>query len=319
MSVSDTGKKGGYMERKRFDLRTDATFMLRRNEHLQRYIEPYSFENRTTYFDYKDVPVIKYKIFDDYENLLTGFSTRLGGVSKAHLSSLNLSFSRGDEEENVYENHKRFAKALGYDYTKLVFSDQVHNTNIHVIKRKEDAGKGIIKESDIKETDGLVTNLTDIPIMTFYADCVPIYFYDKEKKVIGLAHSGWKGTVKNIAKKMVDTMKAEYGSLSSDIVCAIGPSICRKCYEVDDIVMDRIRECFTEEEIDKISDNKGDGKYQLDLHMACKINLLNAGVLPENIAMPDLCTSCNKNILYSHRASRGMRGNLAAVMMLKEI
>lgn len=304
------------MERKRFELRTDASFMLRRNEHLQKYIEPYSFENRTTYFDYSDIPVIKYKIFDEFSNLITGFSTRLGGVSKAHLSSLNLSFSRGDDESNVLENHKRFAKAVGYDYERLVFSDQVHNTDIRVIESEEDAGKGIVKLSDIKETDGLVTNLTNIPIMTFYADCVPIYFYDKVNKVIGLAHSGWKGTVKNIAGKMIKTMQDRYGSDASDIICAIGPSICRKCYEVDDVVIDRIKESFSDDEIKQMVDVKGGGKYQLDLHLACRINLLNSGILTENIAMPDLCTCCNRNILYSHRASNGMRGNLAAVMML---
>ncbi len=305
------------MERKKFDLRIDAKLLLKRNEHFQNFVEPYSFENRTTYIDYKDLPVIKYKIFDDYDNLITGFSTRLGGVSKAHLSSLNLSFSRGDEESNVIENHKRFAKAVGYDYTRLIFSDQVHDTRIRVIENEEDAGKGMIKVSDIKETDGLVTNLANIPIMTFYADCVPLYFFDKEKNVIGLAHSGWKGTVKNIAGKMIETMMDKYNSDVKDIICAIGPSICQKCYEVDDVVINEIKDRYSSNEYAMMVEEKPDGKYQLNLQLACRINLLNAGVLPSNIAMPDLCTCCNKNILYSHRASKGMRGNLAAVMMLK--
>lgn len=306
------------MQRKRFDIKTDARFLLRKNEHLQKFIEPYSFEKRTSYIDYNDIPVIKYKIYDEYENLITGFSTRLCGVSKAHLASLNLSFSRGDDPENVMENHKRFANALGYDHTRLVFSDQVHDTKIHIIKSEEDAGKGIVKASDIKQIDGLVTNLPNIPIMTFYADCVPLYFYDRVNKVIGLAHSGWKGTVKNIASKMIDTMKETYGSNPKDIICAIGPSICKNCYEVDDVVIDQIKEKYTKEEYSEIVEEKKDGKYQLDLHNACRINLMNSGILPENIALPDMCTCCNANILYSHRASKGMRGNLAAVMMLKE-
>ncbi|MBQ9234712.1 MAG: peptidoglycan editing factor PgeF [Lachnospiraceae bacterium] len=306
------------MERKRFDIRTDAKLLLKRNEHLQKFIEPYSNDNRTTYIDYTSTPVIKYKIFDGYDKLVTGFSTKLGGVSRAHLYSLNLSFTRGDEADNVIENHKRFAKAVGYDIERLVFSNQVHGTNIRVIDSEEDAGKGMIKVSDIKEVDGLVTNLSNIPLMTFYADCVPIYYYDKVNNVIGLVHSGWKGTVSNIAGKMVQTMQEVYNSNPSDIVCAIGPSICKNCYEVDDVVIDRVKESFNEEEYKQIVEEKQDGKYQLDLHLACKINLMNAGILEENIAMPDLCTCCNNNILYSHRASNGKRGNLAAVIMLKE-
>ena len=306
------------MERKRFDIRTDAKLLLKRNEHLQKFIEPYSNDNRTTYIDYTSTPVIKYKIFDGYDKLVTGFSTKLGGVSRAHLYSLNLSFTRGDEADNVIENHKRFAKAVGYDIERLVFSNQVHGTNIRVIDSEEDAGKGMIKVSAIKEVDGLVTNLSNIPLMTFYADCVPIYYYDKVNNVIGLVHSGWKGTVSNIAGKMVQTMQEVYNSNPSDIVCAIGPSICKNCYEVDDVVIDRVKESFNEEEYKQIVEEKQDGKYQLDLHLACKINLMNAGILEENIAMPDLCTCCNNNILYSHRASNGKRGNLAAVIMLKE-
>ncbi|MBQ9278893.1 MAG: peptidoglycan editing factor PgeF [Lachnospiraceae bacterium] len=306
------------MERKKFDIRTDAKLLLKRNEHLQKFIEPYNNDNRTTYIDYTSTPVIKYKIFDGYENLVTGFSTKLGGVSKGHLYSLNLSFSRGDDNSNVIENHKRFAKAVGYDFTRLVFSNQVHKTNIRVIESDEDAGKGMIKVSDIKEVDGLVTNLPNIPLMTFYADCVPIYYYDKVKNVIGLVHSGWKGTVSNIAGKMIQTMKDVYNSETSDIVCAIGPSICKNCYEVDDVVIDKVKESYNEEEYKMIVEEKQDGKYLFDLHLACKINLINSGVLEENIAMTDLCTCCNNNILYSHRASNGKRGNLAAVMMLKE-
>lgn len=306
------------MERKKFDIRTDAKLLLKRNEHLQKFIEPYSNENRTTYIDYTSTPVIRYKIFDGYDKLVTGFSTKLGGVSRAHLYSLNLSFTRGDDADNVIENHKRFAKAVGYDIERLVFSNQVHGTNIRVIDSEEDAGKGMIKVSDIKEVDGLVTNLPNIPLMTFYADCVPIYYYDKVNNVIGLVHSGWKGTVSNIAGRMVQTMQEVYNSNPADIICAIGPSICKSCYEVDDVVIDKAKESFNEEEYKQIVEEKQDGKYQLDLHLACKINLMNAGILAENIAMPDLCTCCNNNILYSHRASNGKRGNLAAVIMLKE-
>lgn len=246
-----------------------------------------------------------------------GFSTRLGGVSQEHLSSMNLSFTRGDDRENVMENHRRFAGALGYDETRLVFSDQVHLTHFHKVT-KADCGKGIIRESDIKETDGLVTDEPGIPIITFYADCVPLFFYDPVKKVIAMAHSGWRGTVERIGAKMVSYMEKEYGSRPQDIVCAIAPSICQKCYEVSEDVALRFLEVFGNGFGDELLYRKENGKYQLNLHRACEITLLEAGIAKEHLDVTDLCTCCNPDVFFSHRASHGRRGNLAGVMMIKE-
>ena len=248
------------------------------------------------------------KLLAHEKNLVHGFSTRIGGVSKEHLASMNLSFTRGDNRENVLENHRRFAKALEYDETRLVFSDQVHLTRFHKVTKK-DCGKGIIRESDIKEIDGLVTNEPGIPIITFYADCVPLFFYDPVKKVIAMAHSGWRGTVGRIGAKMTAYMEEEYGSTARDILCAVGPSICQKCYEVSEEVAAYGDELLYEKE---------GGKYQLNLHKACEITLLNAGIQREHVDVTDLCTCCNPDFFFSHRASHGKRGNLAGVMMLKE-
>lgn len=249
--------------------------------------------------------------------LVHGFSTRLGGVSQEHLSSMNLSFTRGDDRENVMENHRRFAGALGYDETRLVFSDQVHLTHFHKVTRA-DCGKGIVRESDIKETDGLVTDEPGIPIITFYADCVPLFFYDPVKKVIAMAHSGWRGTVERIGAKMVSYMEKEYGSCPQDIVCAIAPSICQKCYEVSEDVALRFLEVFGNGFGDELLYRKENGKYQLNLHRACEITLLEAGIAKEHLDVTDLCTCCNPDVFFSHRASHGRRGNLAGVMMIKE-
>ncbi len=277
------------------------------------------------------VPVIKYKIFDKYEDIVHGFSTRFGGVSKEHLSTLNLSFNRGDDIDNVVTNNLRFAQALGYDFNMRVFSDQVHDIKIHNVTMA-DSKKGLrIKldengnyekvisgeENDILGIDGLVTDEPDIPLITFYADCVPLYFYDPVKRVVALAHSGWKGTVNKIGLAMVERMRNDYGCNPSDIVCAIGPSICMDCYEVSEDVAKQFESAYTGTELEEIMYSKGKGKYQLNLHKACWFNFINAGILEENIAMPDICTCCNPNVLFSHRASDGKRGNLAAVIMLK--
>ena len=221
--------------------------------------------------------------------MIHGFSTRKGGVSQGYLGAMNLSFTRGDDRKNVLENHRRFAQTLGYDEKKLVFSNQVHHTAFHKVT-KEDCGKGIVRESDILEIDGLVTNEPGVPMITFYADCVPLFFYDPQHKVIAMAHSGWRGTVEKIGGKMVAYMHEEYGCDPDNIVCAIGPSICQKCYEVSEDVAQH----FTE------------------------ITLLASGIRKEHLDVTDLCTCCNPDWLFSHRASNGKRGNLAAVMMLKE-
>lgn len=307
------------MQRKKFPLKLNETILLKEQEKNLKYINGYDFYNRTTRMNFSDdrVPFISYEILNSFPDIIHGFSTRLGGVSREHLGSLNLSFSRGDDAGNVLENHKRLGEAVGYDYTKLVFSDQVHDIKIHKVT-SEDMGKGITSDSDIIGIDALVTNVPGIPLITFYADCVPLYFYDPVMKVVALAHSGWKGTVGHVGSVMIEYMSSEYGSKPEDIVCAIGPSICMDCYEVSEDVAVAFEEAYSKEQFDTMIYNKGNGKYQLDLHKACYYNFINAGVKEENIAFPDLCTCCNSNILFSHRATKGMRGNLGAVIMIKE-
>ncbi len=263
------------------------------------------------------VSYITFPKLDQYEaNLIHGFSTRLGGVSKEHLSTMNLSFHREDDPDAVMENHRRFAKALGYDEKNLVFSDQVHLTNFYKVT-KSDCGKGIIRESDIKDIDGLVTDEPNVPLITFYADCVPLFFYDPEKKVIAMAHSGWRGTVERIGAKMVRFMETEYGCKRENIVCAIAPSICQKCYEVSEDVAACFLEVFGDSYGDSLLYVKENGKYQLNLHTACKVTLLEAGITETHLDVTDLCTCCNPEFFFSHRASHGKRGNLAGVMMMK--
>lgn len=275
----------------------------------------YANENHSTKMNQKNG--VYYITFPKLEkaSVCHAFSTRLGGVSKEHLSSMNLSFHRQDDDAAVMENHRRFANAIGYDETKLVFSDQVHLTRIHKVT-SEDCGKGIIKESDILEIDGLVTNEPGIPLITFFADCVPLYFYDPVKKVVALAHSGWKGTVHRIGKVMLEYMMSEYGSRPEDIICAIGPSICQDCYEISEDVAFEFKKEFKKEQYDDFMIDHKNGKFHLDLWKVNQYILLEAGILPEHLDVTDLCTCCNKDVLFSHRASHGLRGNLAAVIML---
>ena len=263
-----------------------------------------------------EVVWLTYPQFEKEEGILHGFSTRLGGVSKEHLFSMNLSFSRGDVPENVVENYHRIADAIGFEPENLVFSDQTHTTNVRIVT-EEDRGKGFSRERDYTDVDGLITNVPGLVLATFYADCVPLYFYDPVKKVIGLSHSGWKGTVGRIGQVTVYKMAEEFGCNPGDILAAIGPSICQDCYEVSEDVVLQFQKAFREEQWKDLYYKKENGKYQLNLWKANEIILLEAGIAKENLSITDICTCCNPDFLYSHRASKGMRGNLAAFLGIR--
>lgn len=266
----------------------------------------------------QDIPLIKFPIIENTGIVKHGFSTRFGGVSEGIFFSMNLSFTRGDNPECVTENYKRISNAIGFDYRDIVMSDQTHSTNIRIVSNL-DKGKGITKEKDFKEVDGLVTNVPGIPLVTLFADCVPLYFVDPVKKVIGLSHSGWKGTLNKIGNRTVEVMHETYGCKPSDIVACVGPSICQDCYEVGEDVAERFIGQYSTSKINKILYKKNSDKYQLNLWKANEISLLEAGIQPYNLALPDICTCCNKDILFSHRGLQGKRGNLGAFLMLKNL
>ena len=271
----------------------------------------YKTNERTTDVVKRDgVTFLSYRIFDGL-NIKAAVSTRLGGVSVGHVGTMNMSTTRGDDPTAVEKNHVLFSNAVGYDMKRLVMSDQIHETTVLRVN-EEDAGGGVIKRG----VDGLMTNVKRLPLMTFYADCVPLMFYDTKNHVIAMSHSGWKGTVAKIGEITLNRMKEEYGTEPPDVKVAIGPSICQDCYEVDKTLLDAFYESFGDASSKWFKPSKNEGHFMLDLQSACRYTLIKAGVDKENIAMPDLCTCCNPDFLFSHRASKGKRGNLSVVMEL---
>ncbi|NLL79860.1 MAG: peptidoglycan editing factor PgeF [Clostridiales bacterium] len=252
------------------------------------------------------------------------FSTRTGGVSKAEFSSMNLSYTRGDQKENVDENFKRIAAVLRRSCQDIVCSDQTHTTNVRTVIRA-DGGKGILIAKDYTDVDGLITNEPGIVLATFYADCVPLFFVDPVRGAIGLSHSGWRGTVGKMGAVTLKRMEEEYGTDPADVIAAIGPSICQECYEVSKDVAEIFTEVFSSKSMEakcgthlvkKILLDKGNGKFQLDLWKANELILREAGIPKEQISVTDICTCCNPDYLFSHRASHGKRGNLGAFLSL---
>lgn len=261
----------------------------------------------------KGVTYLTYPALEELSGFVHAFSTRLGGVSGGIYSSMNLSFTRGDDENSVMENYRRLAEAVGFSVENIVTSDQTHTANVRVIT-EADRGNGITKPRPYTDVDGMITNVPGLVLATFYADCVPLYFIDPVRKAIGLSHSGWRGTAAHIGAVTVRRMQEEYGSLPEDIYGAIGPSICQECYEVSEDVILEFQKTFPEQSWKDLFYRKENGKYQLNLWEANRQIMLEAGLIEEHISLPGLCTCCNPEFLFSHRASRGKRGNLGAFL-----
>ncbi len=261
------------------------------------------------------VSYLEFEAFKKQSWLTHAFSTRLGGVSCGCFASMNLGFGRGDDAA-VAENYRRFGKAVGFDWTKVVLSHQTHTTNVRLVT-KEDAGKGTVRERDYTDVDGLITNEPGLPLVTFYADCVPLYFADLKNKAIGLSHSGWRGTVGRMGEQTLKAMHEAFGTNPQDVIAAVGPSICGDCFEVGPEVVAEFANAFSKEQM-KLLCHAGNGdRSYIDLWKANRIVLEEAGIPEQNISVTNLCTRCNPDLLYSHRIMGAQRGNLAAVLMIR--
>lgn len=271
------------------------------------------YKNEETVFEEKimeGVPLLTYPLLEKTEFVTHGFTTRMGGVSEGYCSTMNISTTRGDVPEAVEENRKRLARALGVKVEDFTYTHQTHTTNVAVV-REEDRGKRFM------ETDGMVTNVPGICLVTFYADCVPLYFVDPVHKAIGLSHSGWRGTVGRMGQVTLEKMKEVYGTRPEDIYAAIGPSICQDCYEVSGDVIEEFQKSFKKSVCPQLFYKKENGKYQLNLWRANQLVLTEAGVAEQKIAVTNLCTHCNPEILFSHRSTGVKRGNLSALLAIK--
>lgn len=240
------------------------------------------------------------------------FSTRYGGVSEGHLASLNLGVHRGDKPENVRENYRILADAVGFKPERLVFTRQEH-TDIVVPVDSSYCGDGLAREVT-QERDGLVTDEADVAIIAFSADCTPILLLDPVRRVIASVHSGWRGTAAGIVARAVEKMQQVYGCRSEDIRAAIGPCIGQCCFETHRDVPDEMLAKVGPEASAAIRDSEIPGKYHVDLKMINQIWLQRMGVTQIDIC-PD-CTACQPERFWSHRRVGNARGSLAAIIMM---
>lgn len=252
------------------------------------------------YFKNKNgVLTLHCRAFDDAGFEKHCFTTRIGGVSEGYLASTNLSFSR-ECEQNVRENFRRIKDAVGFT-GGFALTKQEHTD---IVKVCDSVGDFSIPTDAV---DGLVTNKQGICLTVYIADCVPVLIADPKTRTVAAVHSGWRGTAKKITENALRLMSQKFGTDPKDVIAAIGPCIGKCCYEVGADVFEDfgVPEYFTE---------KTGGKYMLDLNLANTDVLRQCGVPHRNIFVSGECTFCKSDVYYSHRATKGKRGNLAAMI-----
>ena len=276
--------------------------------------------------DYKSgnhtVPLIESPLLQEVRGLRHGFSTRKGGVSKEHLSSLNLGFNLGDEKEKVLENFRILGSLFEAKPEDFVLTQQTHSVNVRRVGR-EDRGKGIFRERDYTDVDALMTDEEGVILSAFSADCVPILFYDKGHRAIASCHSGWRGTHGRILARVIEAMQREFSSKPEEIYIAIGPSICKNCYEVSEDVGEAFLDAFpalremtkNASPIERVSEEK----FHIDLWELNRWIALENSIPAENISVSGYCTMERPDLFFSHRYSQGKRGVQGAFIGLSEV
>jgi YfiH family protein len=254
------------------------------------------------------VQYLETEAFAALDGVTHAFCTRNGGVSAGPYASLNTGFLSGDRKEDVLRNLALIGEAFAIPRGGFVLMGQVHGNRISVID-----GNGSLPES-IPECDGLITDRPGVALGIRTADCVPLLFADPVRRVIGVAHAGWRGTASRIASRMVDLFEERFSTRREDLLVAVGPAIGGCCYQVDAPVVDAfaplpgagrfLRPC------------PEPGRWMLDLDSANRSELNERGVPAKHVHSAGYCTACRKELFFSHRAHQGRTGRQINFLML---
>ncbi len=254
---------------------------------------------------------------EQFPGLTAGFTSRQGGASGPPYTSFNLGLHVGDQSEAVLVNRRRLASSLDWPFESWVSAEQIHSNKVAIVTA-EHRGLGSDElETAIAGADALVTKEHDILLTSFYADCVPLLFYDPVQKVIALAHAGWKGTVSEIAKWTIRAMEQTFSSEPQHIRAAIGPAIGACCYEVDQPVIERIIALWEEnglpqDEFSSVVQKSNVGNAYINLKDINRQLMIKAGILPTHIELSNWCTGCHRELFFSHRKENGQTGRMAS-------
>jgi YfiH family protein len=250
---------------------------------------------------------IRYYQFENLgEGLTQAVFTRRGGLSPVPWFSLNMGGTVGDDSNRVRENRSIALRILNCDPNSVYDVWQVHGVNVAIAKTPRPP------ETPHLQADIILTDRPGITLMMRFADCVPVLFHDPIRKVIGIAHAGWVGTVRGTARIAVEAMQTHFGSNPGDIRAAIGPSIGPDHYEVGPDVVSQVRQAFGQS-APSLFVQRG-GAVHFDLWGANRLTLEEAGVY--QIELSGLCTACHTDDWYSHRAEHGRTGRFGTIIKL---
>lgn len=242
-----------------------------------------------------------------YGEVIHGITARHGGVSTGPWSSLNLTKGNGDDPAHVEENLRRAGAAFGIARRDLISPNQRHTTHA---ARVGQAQRGEV----VPNTDTLLTDEPDVPILLRYADCTPVLLYDPRRRALAVVHSGWRGTVAGAVPAAISAMREAFGSRPADLVAGVGPSIGPCCYEVGDEVVAAVRASF--EAAETLLPRNGSERRHFDLWSANRRWLEEAGV--GQIEVAGICTACHTDEFFSYRGGRGKTGHFGALMALRQ-
>ena len=262
------------------------------------------------------IPFLGFPVLEDTGLVRHGFSVREGGVSSGSYASMNLSFTMGDNRDNVLENYDRMARGLEVDSSSMTSVWQAHTDKIKVVGIA-DRGKGITLPKDPEEIDGMVTNEKGVTLVTLHADCLPLYLLDPRNQAIGLTHSGWRGTQKAIGIRTIEAMEKAFGSRRDDLIVCIGPGIGRTAFEVGPEVAEAFSELLGKKQVDEVLMPLQMGTYMLDLTRSNEMLFMEAGIQKDRLYTSDLCTFSRPDLFFSHRRDGSIRGSMAAFLSLK--
>lgn len=268
-------------------------------------MEPFQYESL------KGTPFFRLTIWEKkYPHLLAGFS---GREKEEDISKQNYALHVGENPEQVIENRRRLAELLGMTLAAWTCGEQVHGVHIEEAKCSDRGRGNETRDKAFADTDGILTAQEDLLLASYYADCVPLFFYAPDLDMVGVAHAGWKGTVGKIGPRMVEEL-VRRGADKTKLEIAIGPSIGACCYEVDHRVMDPLQEALASKPSEAIAKQAGENHWKLDLKQANRELLRQAGVPDSNILVSGYCTSCEETFFYSHRRDQGKTGRMVALI-----
>lgn len=274
---------------------------------------------------YREGGLLRFEALSRYPELVHTISTRCAsGVEDWNLSSKRGTSQHPPSMETAIKNREHLAATLGISSRRMVSCRQVHGSEV-VVVGPEEAGRGIYPElGPTPDADAMITNTPDLYLLALSADCPPVLLYDPRRQAVGLAHSGWKGTVARIAANVVRAMEREYGSRPSDLIAVVGPGIGPCCYRVGESVVEAAIASFSEQAWlppdsgdQPVLSMQGDDAY-FNIREAIRVALVDAGVTSANVSVTRACTAHNTDLFYSHRAEAGQCGLFGAVLGMRE-